>query len=364
MSEKVNRLVAYFDMTLELMHNNHISNIQGKKILDSLEPEFTNKKEIYQYLQYYNSYKFDYWYDFLFAKNEDAVNYLKEMTKENYASKRALEKIIDRFLDMPQKIRKEFYQTNFASTAISEKRHIDYIKMCKEDFALAEPNTIFHNLPTLYILTATVHTNDKIVEKIISDIKNVLKLNNSAFLDIYGNALIHTLDNQYIYKKWKELELDKRKDFQESFATRLIYRGVLKFDAFESLLEKNLLPYDLKYPRGNNYLMSALIEHKLNKVTEYLRTTPFSHEELKIRMQKTKEDMIKINEKYDLYFFNHSRLEKNNQTMSANFTNHFKHKLKDKSEYAKMEGEILKYQFEIDDIFKKRELVQKKKIKL
>jgi hypothetical protein len=192
--------------------------------------------------------------------------------------------------------------------------------------------------------------------------QNVLKINDTQFLDIYGNALIHTLDKSYIYKHWNELEINKRRDFQESFATRLIYRGTLKYDAFEKLLEDNVLPYDIKYPRGEKYLLSLLIDHKLSDVTGYFRCTPFSEEELKEKMEKTKKYIIDINKKYDLYFFNHSILEENNKQMTANLASY--HRSKNKSTYSQLEADVLKYQFELDDIFKKRDLVITKKFKL
>jgi hypothetical protein len=363
MSEKISKLIQYFDTTLDLIHHKHISDEQGYKILSDLEPELVNnKQEIYSYIQYYHNHKFDYWYNFLFAKDEEALDYLKAMTKSQYASDEALKKIIIRFLEMPENIKKEFYETNFTEIKNNPKNQAKFVSMCNHSYVLAKPSTIFHNLATLYLVSSKSNTDMDLVEKIIKDMKQVLKLSDSKFLDTYGNALIHTLDIANIYKQWTELEIDKRKDFQESFTTRLIYRGNVKLDTFETLLEKKRLPYDVKHPRGNQYLMSMLINHKLNNVTSYFRTTPFSDDELRLRMQQTKEYMIEITKKYDLYFFDHSILETNSKTMTANFVNHYSKK--DKELFAKMEGEVLKYQFEIDDIFKKKELKQTKKLKL
>jgi hypothetical protein len=361
-SERVSKLVAYFDTTLDLIQHKTISEEQGRKILNSLEPELSNKRAIYSYIQYYNTYKFNYWYNFLFSKDEEALDYLTAMTHSRYASSEALEKIIPRFLKMPKKVKKQFYETNFTRINADPKRNIPYVEMCEQPFFLAKEDTIFHNLPTLYIQSSKSKINEYLLEKIIDDMQKVLKLDHSQFLDIYGNALIHTLDNSYIYKNWYNLEIDKRKNFQESFATRLIYRGNLKYDSFENLLEKNILPYDVKYPKGEKYLLSLLIEHKLYYVNEYLRTNPFSEEELKERMEKTKKYMIEVNQKYDLYFFNNSILEESSKQMTANLISY--HRGKDKSKFSQLEGEVLKYQFEIDDIFKKRELVATKKFKL
>src|SRR5579875_2360722 len=120
-SERVSKLVAYFDNTLDLMQHNVISKEQGRQILDSLEPEFTDKKAIYSYIQYYNTHKFDYWYNFLFSKDEEALDYLSSMARSRYGSRDALNKIIPRFLKMPKKVRKDFYETNFVKKATEPK---------------------------------------------------------------------------------------------------------------------------------------------------------------------------------------------------------------------------------------------------
>lgn len=362
--KKVSHLVTYFDNTLELINNGYITSDQGKAILASLEPEITNKKEIYSYLPYYNTHKLDYWYKFLVSKDEEALDYLRTVMQKNYANQNILEKVIERFLKMPKNIRKELYETNFTKIELSPKRQIDYVEMCGQNFALAEPSKVFHNLPSLYLLTAKSQINIKIgiVEEIINDMKSVLKLSDSKFLDTYGHALIHTLDTTYIYKNWHNLEINKRKDFQEAFVNKLIYRGSPRYDDFINLVENGHLPYDVKYPRSNQYLMSMFINDKLNNVTNYFRTTPFSEDELKLRMKQTKEYMVEINQKYNLYFFEHSVLENNSKIMTTNFVHHYSRQ--DKSLFAKMEGEVLKYQFEIDDIFKKKELKQTKKLKI
>lgn len=362
-SKKVGPLVAYFDTTLDLIQNGHISEEQGKNILTSLEPEFTNKKEIYSYLQYYNTHKFNYWYDFLFDKDEEALDYLNTMPKSQYTSREALTKIIQRFLKMPKKVRKEYYETNFAQIEFSPKNHVDYVILCGGSLPLANPNKIFHNLPTFYLLTHQHNQDMELFENIISDMKKVLKVNDSQFLDTYGNALIHVLENSYIYQNWHYLEMDKRKDFQEAFATKLMYRGTPKYKDFLNLVEKGFLPYDVKYPRGNRYLMSMHIKNELDDVANYFRTTPFSKEDLVIKMQKSKEYMIELNTKYDLYFFDHYILENNSKSMTENFVR-YHNSARDKSQFTEIESEILKYQFEIDDIFKKRELKQTKKIKI
>lgn len=361
--EKTGSLVAYFDTTLSMIEHGHISYEQGTNILTSLEPEITNKKEVYSYLQYYNSYKLDYWYNFLFSKNEEAVDYLKEMTHKRYANTEILEKIINRFLKMPKKVRKDFYETNFVDFDYSEKSNVDYVKMCDQPFVRAETSKVFHNLPTLYLLTAKTNTKMNIVEDIIYDIKNVLKLNDSQFLDIYGHGLIHTLENSYIYKNWNYLEIPKRKDFKEAFTTKLILRGTLRHDEFMNLVEKNYLPYDVKFPRDGNYLMNSVIKSNLNKPVDYLKSTPFVESEFIERMQKSKDFITAILKKYDLYFFNKNILKESLTTMNSNFDSRFRHS-SDQVQKTKLDGEILKYQFELNDIFNKVEKTENKKLKI
>jgi hypothetical protein len=364
MSERISKLYGYINETLDMMQKGYIGQEAGKKNIENIEPEIFDKIEIYEYIKYQEGYKFDYWNKFLFKTDEDKVSYLENMCHSKYGNKNLIEEFIKDFLKMPKKVRENFYKTNFVELEKLGKNDVDCVKMCGKQFILAEPNKIFHNLSTLYLLSSSLRTETdmQLFDKINNDIMKVLKIDRTEFLDTYGNAIIHALDISEIYNKWSSLEVNKRRDFQEAFVSRLVYRGHLNYDKFVSLVDNGHLPYDLNYPRSKKYLMSLSIKSKLDNVTSYLRSTPFNEEELKKKMDETTQFIINVKNKYDLYFYNPKMLEDHIKEITEDFNKY--HRGKDKNTKSTIEANLLKYSFEIEDILKNREVKVEKKLKI
>lgn len=365
MSDKNYKLFSYFNETLKLIEENNINEKTGKAILQHLESEVKNKKDFYSYIGENHFDINNYWYNFLLKTDDDALDYLKKSAKKDWNNKEIIFKLIDRFLQMPTQVKKEFYKTNLVEHKIETRTNTPYVSMCGKHFGKANPNNIFHNLPSIFLLNSRNEVDYKMFDRICKDMKETLNISQDNFLDTYGTSLVFCLNNNDINKSWYDLEIDKRRDLQEVFATK--FYNVRKFnkDSFLANVENGTIPFDLKLPVGKHYLMNDVISQKIDEVSSYLASIPFSEEEFSKKVKETKDLLINLNKKYDLYFLNPNIIDTKKEIIIKNFNYHHKNKIKELR--VMVETDILDFTLSIESAFVKKESAIKtfeKKIKI
>jgi hypothetical protein len=361
MSTNTEKLFSYINQTLDLITEKCIPIDMGKDILNKVESQITDVKELYSPVSHMGHDQNGYWSNFIFKNDIHVINYLKILSQKDWHNEALLNSAIDRFLAMPQDVKKEFYQTNLIEHKF-DSNNIPYSNMCGKAFTRANPKKTFHNLPTIFLLGGRFEINYDKFNLIYDDIKKTMNISHDEFLDIHGAGIVFCVDNNYLINNWKNFQIDKRVDLQEVVATKFYINNRIKSGSFLENVEKGLLPYDVKLPTGSFHLMNSVISNKINEVNSYLGGYPFRQEIFERKVQETKEFLEDISKKYDLYFLPPKMLEYKAEIISKTFDNH--HRNKGGSAVKDTEVVMLDFILSMENIFKKKEDKIEKRIKI